>query len=333
VWYERLKTGVMVVLLTGLVWFFADQANMDTITVPVALEIQVPSGSNLVVLRHEPAPLEFEVTFRAPRGVIRQLAGEMQSRRWRPVFRVSRGASPGRLELDSAKMLAEVDAIKQRGLGVSAARPERFSVEIDRITTVTMRIEPQFGDLQAEAVEVQPEQVQVSLPSVLAQGLDGDVLKVDVTEHVRGSARPDQAQAVTVPLRWPQQVPEAKFVQFDPAEVTVRFRLKGWIATRELPGVQVAFYIPPDVLKRYDPVPVDPAEFRPNIQLRGPKQIVESLTRQDIRLLVEVLTSDEANVGKPIRRKVVAADLPAGVELLEPVPEVRFILKPRASGD
>jgi len=318
-----------VAIFTGLVWFFADQANLETVTAPLTLRVQPAPNSGLVILDYEPNPPEFEVTFRAPRGVIRQVAAELQTGRIRPVYTLAGSLKPGRYEFDSARLISGLDAIRQRGLTVLSAKPQRLTLQVDRLTTTTVRLSADFGNILVDMVQVQPERVQVTLPASMLASLPADgTLRVDMSRYLKSIPAPGTEMSMRVPLQWPQQSGSSRFVTFDPAAVLVRFRTRGLIESKELPGVQVSFMVPPEVLKQYDVLPVDPAEFRPNIVVRGPKQIIDNLNRRDVNLLVEVLTSDEANVGKPIRRKVLAV-LPPGVEAVEPLPEVRFILKPK----
>jgi hypothetical protein len=82
-------------------------------------------------------------------------------------------------------------------------------------------------------------------------------------------------------MRWPQPGPQAKFVRFEPPSVDVRLRLKDTTAQRTFQSVPVSFSATYEVLSRYIPVPVDPAEFRPDIVVAGPKQLIDNLRKED----------------------------------------------------
>ncbi len=329
---DKLRTALIVVLLTGLIWFFADQAATDSKTISIQLSVHSP-GTDYIIVGNDPDPLRFEVTFRAPRGVIRQIDDELRVRPLAPTFvldRPDRNQPYAKLTFESIKVFQQLDAVRQRGLSITSVHPASFSVEIDSMVRRTMRIKPEFGEMVVEYEEPKPPAVDVILPSRMADELPGDTLAVDVARYV-DAGKPDQLQHPSVELRWPQPGPQAKFVRFEPSSFDIRFRLKDTTAQRTFQSVPVSFSATYEVLSRYTPVPVDPAEFRPDIVVAGPKQLIDNLRKEDIKLVVDVYASDEANIGQPITRQIKMQSLPASVQILTQLRDVRFTLQEKTA--
>jgi hypothetical protein len=330
VWRERLKTGLIVVLLTGLIWFFADQADMDAKTISLRLTVQ-PPDSSFIVISQDPEPLQFDVTLTAPRGVISDLDKEFGARPLSLAFllgKFDKQARYARLSFESIKVLSQLDGIRKRGLTITSVRPATFSVEIDAMIHRPMRIKPEFGEMVVEADAPKPATVDVILPSRMVEELAGDTLAVDATRYADPS-KPDTWQTSRVELQWPGAGPQAKLVHFEPATFDIRFKLKDTTTPRTFQSVQVAFSVAPDVLSRYTPAPVEPAEFHPDITVTGPKQLIDNLRKEDIKLVVEVYSSDEASVGRPepISRKITIQSLPPNVQVATQLRDVRFTLR------
>jgi len=332
VWRDRFRTGLIVVLVTGMIWFFADQAATDSKTIFLQLTVQPPTAGDVIV-GCDPDPLRFDVTFSAPRGVIRQIDDELRVRPLAPTFvpdKPDKDQPYAKLTLESAKVLSGLEAIRQRGLSITSVHPPSFTVEIDSMVRRTMRIKPEFGEMVVESEEPKPPTVDVILPSRMADELPGDTLAVDVSRYV-DAGKPDQLQHPTVTLQWPRGGPQAKFVRFEPPSVDIRFRLKDTTAQRTFQSVPVVFSATYEVLSRYTPVPVDPAEFRPDIVVAGPRQLIDNLRKEDIKLVVEVYASDEANIGQPITRPIKVQSLPASVQMLTQLRDVRFTLQEKSA--
>jgi hypothetical protein len=333
VWRERLKTGLIVVLLTGLIWFFADQADLDSKTVTLHLNVQ-PPGTGYLVMAQEPAVLEFDVTFRAPRGVIGEIEQELQTRLLNATFMPDKPAGEAgfaHLTFESMKVVPQLDEIRKRGLTIVSVRPGSFSVDIDTMVRRPMRIKPEFGELVVEAEEPKPNTVDVIMPSRMADEQAGDTLAIDITRYVETSL-PDKLQRKTVELQWRQGDPWAKLVHFEPATFDIRFRMKDTATQRTLTSVPVSFSATPEVLSRYTLTAVDKTEFLQDITVAGPKQAVENLGKDDICLIVQVYGLDEQYVGQTITRPIkqfLPLKIQPYVQIVSPPRDVRFTLQDR----
>jgi hypothetical protein len=137
------------------------------------------------------------VTFRAPRGVIRQIDDELRVRPLDPTFALDKPDKDqpyARLTFESIKVFQQLEAVRQRGLSITSAHPSTFSVEIDSMVRRSMRIKPEFGEMVVEYEEPKPLAVDVILPSRMADELSGDTLAVDVARYVDAGNRPPSTQ-------------------------------------------------------------------------------------------------------------------------------------------
>ncbi len=328
-WHEKLTTALIVICLTGLIWYFADRANKDTKEIKVELLLQ--PAPNVVVLGQQPASLEFRVMVSAPRGVVSDVVNETQVRPLRCNFVLGENVGTGLQEFNSAAVLSQLAEIQQRGLAVDSDRvdPKTFTLDIDKmVRRPAIRIKPEFRDLVVETEEPNPSTCSVYLPQRLAEQLAGEVLPVDVSRYVD----PTQSgvwQQRTVDLRWPADVPGSQYVRFDPSSFSLKFRLKDATGKRTFDVVQVYYYGMPDVLDRYRIERLDKSTWRPTITVSGPKQRVENMQKDDVMLFVKIVPDDENSVGKRIRRSV-SVILPPGITMEGQPPEVDFKLVDRA---
>lgn len=325
-WHERLGTILIVITLTGLIWFFADRANTDSKTIKVLVNVQ-PAVNVVVLGQHL---LEFDVTVHAPRGVISEIVNETQGRPLRANLSLDENVGTGEQTFNAARTLAQLDVIQQRGLTIDRVQPETFMLDIDKLVRVpTVRIKPEFGNLLVDAEDPpNPSTVSVVLPRRLMGQLAGDVLPVDISRYV-DTTQPGVAMTRTVNLGWPDPaVPGATYVRFDPEKFTVRFRLKDTTGTKKFESVQVDFKVMPDVDEKYRVERPDKSEWRPTVTVSGPQQRIESLQKDEIELYVKIGPEDAYNVGKPIQRSV-SVRLPPGITLEGTRPEVKFVLQDR----
>jgi hypothetical protein len=278
------------------------------------------------------------VTFRAPRGVIRDIEQELKTRLLNATFvpdRPAGDASFAHLTFESMKVVPQLDEIRKRGLTILSVRPASFSIDIDTMVRRPMRIKPEFGELVLDEPreEPRPATVDAIMPSKMADELSGDTLAVDVTRYVE-TGLPDKLQQKTVQLQWRQGDPQAKFVHFEPPSFDIRFRLKDTAAQRTLTSVPVSFSATPEVLGRYTPAAVDKTEFLQDITVAGPRQVVENLGKDDICLVVQVYGSDEANIGQTITRQIkqfLPPKIQPYIQIVSQPRDVRFTLQERKS--
>lgn len=331
-WQEKFGTILIVVALTGLIWFFADRANKDSKTIKVLVKVQ-PAG-NIVVLKQDPVPLQFDVTVSAPRGVINEIEKETQAqggplRATLPLYEnIGRGEQQFRADTE----LTRLDVIQQRGLTITAVKPETFTLDIDRLVQrQSIRIKPQFPRLEVVPEELNPGTCSIFLPESLAAQLAGDEIPVDVSGFV-DPTQPGTGAPIskTVTLRWPTAAPGAELVRFEPPSFTVKFRLKDTTKSQSFESVQVRYDLMPDIADKYQIVRPDLSEWRPTITVSGPTQQVEALKKSEIQLLVPIGAEDAARVGITNRRPV-WVDLPPGIQLEGALPQVRFILQDRST--
>ncbi len=169
-----------------------------------------------------------------------------------------------------------------------------------------MRVRPEFGELVVEKEEPKPATVHVILPSRMADELADDWLRVDVARYVDAS-KPDVWQTKTVELKWPQTDPRASLVHFEPAAFDLRMKLKDTTEQKKFQSMQVGLlFVSPEVSNKYK-VEYDSAEFRPDVTVAGPKQVIDNLSKDSVKpfaLYVEVFS-----LGRGERRP---ADHPLG---------------------
>jgi len=117
---------------------------------------------------------------------------------------------------------------------------------------------------------------------------------------------------------------------FDPPVVRVTAQLESTVTPKTLPQLQILISGPAEMLNTYEVVFQENADRLLNLKVEGPRQLVEPLTAQDVRVELVLETDDRpTSEGTWIPRVPRVIGLPAGVEVVGPLPTINFNLRRR----
>jgi hypothetical protein len=116
----------------------------------------------------------------------------------------------------------------------------------------------------------------------------------------------------------------------EPPTVRVTAQLESTLSTKALTQIAILIAGPPEMLNTYDVVFQEDADRLIDLKVQGPRQLVEPLTGQDVRVEL-VLAPDDRPTGEGtwIPRVPKVFGLPVGVEVVGPLPTINFNLKKR----
>ena len=97
-------------------------------------------------------------------------------------------------------------------------------------------------------------------------------------------------------------------------EVTLAGQIESLTATRRKGPIQITWSIPDQVQREFRIVVAPDSNFRPDIDVTGPRDLLDQLDPREIRAIVDVYAADAEKPGVPIRR-VVQFVLPPGFSL------------------
>lgn len=321
--WRILRRLLLIVPLTGIIWYVADQATQ--ISAPnIPVRIVVKSDPQVVAqVVDQPNP-EFSVTLRGSTRAVDRLRAASAAAPLEVIW--SAPNLPNRYPLQAEDIIN--DALRPQGVSVLNTVPQSITVVVDAVQTVKMRVRVNAGATRIDDERAEPDTVSVTMRTKDLADLPDARRVVDarIEERVRDAAPDTPLKFSRVALE--KAVDRLGVVRIEPADVTVTCRVVGQRTKRQFPGIPVQLAVSPQVWKRFDVVLPDANELLMDLELEGQKSIIDGLRPQDIRATVPI-TAD-LFVGRPEFRSVeVITMLPAGVNLVGPPRTVRLRLDER----
>jgi hypothetical protein len=336
--WEKVRSGVAVVTITALIWVAADQNVMEDQTFQVPVRLAPDDPQKYVAFADAPYQVTFNVTLHGRRRHLKDFAGVLRSK---VLFETSmdstKESSPAPQMLESKEILSRVKPLADSGLKIVSAEPVHTAVYIDEYATVPdVKVSPNYGDLKVSAEPV-PARVSVHLPRFAAVRLRNDpIARAEAQQRILAARQPDGSFKVKIPLVLDalKDLDPGLPVKILPSgEVLISGQIQSQTETQRKGPVQVTWSIPQKVQDEFRIIPDTAANFRPDIDVVGPKDLVDQLDARDIRGFVEVFAADVEKPGLKIRRQAQFV-LPSGFTVAPNSPpcEIVFELQPRSSG-
>jgi len=331
--WRVLRRLLVVVPLTLVIWFLADQASLTTAE-GIPVELTITHDATLHVDLVQPLPPLFTLELRGPtRGIegLRVAATEGPIRlKWTLPTPYAR---PGRPRLEKEELRAVIEglpALNSRGVFVEDVSPESFEFVVDEVATLVVPVHVDAGALQVAVERVEPERVQAWLRQSdldrLREREDELRIAADLEERLIGEPRNRVLNFSGVVLA--ARVGEAELLRVEPRAVDIRLRIVAERVQRRLENVRVRLAASPQVFQRYEIEVADANEWLLALDVVGDESVVNALRPQDVNAFVS-LTSDQAVPSVDFRSLEVVVELPEGVTLVRASPQVQLRLVAR----
>ncbi len=305
---ESFKSAIIVAFITILIWFAADQNVKERADFSIPVRVVSGDPDRYVAIAEPPYQRTISVVMNARRKHLKEFDDLVNSKTlFEATLHRTEEASSEPRPIPVSEILGQIKELSEYGLEyVESVDPPALSVIIDDYVTVTdVRVEPQYGDLRVTANPTPPT-VSVRLPAFVADQLRVDPVAVaDAEQRIRAASKPDGSFQVKVPLSFrvlKGAPPDLRISILPAAEVTITGQIESLAATKRKGPIQITWSIP-DRVQRDFRIVVDPASnFRPDIDVTGPKDLIDQLDPRDIRAFVDVLAADAEKPGTKIRR-------------------------------
>ncbi len=337
--WESVKSFIVVSVITILIWFAADRNVSEEQSFQIAVRVVSEDPDRYAALAAPPYQTTLNIRMVGRRRLLQEMADLLKSNAvFEAVLDRSEETGPRPRLLSSTELIARIKPLNEARWSIKSIDPATVEIIVDEYETVhNVKVEPQYGDLKVTA-DPAPAEVSIRLPRFRAGRLrQHPVATADAEPRIRAASKPDGSFQVKVPLACEaiKDLPAEARVKILPSEeVIITGRIESLTATRRKGPIQITWSIPQQVQQDYVVV-VDPeTNFRPDIDVTGPKDAIDQLEPRDIRAFVEVLTADTEKPHAKIRRAAQFV-LPKGFELSansQPY-EIAFELEPRATTD
>jgi len=298
----QLKLLLMTVILTAIIWVYADQSSQGNASSLVTIRL-VPSNPNdLLPVIESPAArgageagtARIRVDFSGPKSAIRRLTNDERVGTIEFSIRLPEDWTTGRRTLNLADALNRAPQVRERGLYALSTSPGVLDIVMDRWATATFTVQADVGAMAANLagpVVVQPKTVMGRMrESHLARlGTSDPVVVVPVQEWLRDAQ--GKIGPIVIPL--PRTIRDMP-VEFQPSEVVITATLTQKTVSRRLSPIALSVLLNPDMMGQYRILWGDDADRTQAITVRVPPDRAESLSPQDVHAFVIIGREDVA---------------------------------------
>jgi hypothetical protein len=256
---DRLKSLPLTIVLTVLIWMYAEAKFTTTGDARVSVRPVSPNG-DLVLRLFDPTEARFlptasvVVSVSGPTNQITTVQQEPEPPTLTFVPQAAALKIGAENYVDTASMLNSLSYFKKRGLTVTSAMPSRIRLEADHVEQVSRPVDFRPA-VAVEHMSGLPDQATVLIPARTLQEIGGpDKITVAAVPTRDLSTLPIGTQQ-TVVVRFVPEYPGARDerVAVTPAQGTVTLTVpKREAITQAVPDVPVWVSGPPALLARYD---------------------------------------------------------------------------------
>lgn len=327
--WQGIRTVVVVTLVAGLVWLYAESENVRSHALDVEVQFVAPADRPLVIKPSE--PVRVRVIMRSAAGKFAEVERQVRSGPVRVVVRDKADGRPQQI-VSLREQLAASAPLSALGVTVTEVQPSMIEVSVEPFQKVSLDVAVVTDGVQlAGPAVVDQKQITVDVPASLAKSLTDakaiarldaktlSQLEVNVPHQV------DAAIELPEPLRGTGYTPSVSRVK---VTLTVRKQADTFTVPYAVP---VLVQGPPTELGTYSVVFSEETRFLRDVALTGPSDVIDRIRKGEIKVVAYVpLTVDdlERAAGKDAVTSVPIISLPAGVTPVESPPPVSYkILK------
>ncbi len=253
--WARVKTGLVVAVLTLLVWVLAESRTLrdEPVTLVVSFADE-GDGASLVRVTDNTWGADAEVTLLGSAAVVADARERLGGRVTLVVGRELPSA-PGTHVVSLREALRRTDALRETGVTISEIRPETVTIEVDRAVDVRVPVvarAPQ-GMLDTPP-RVSPATVLVRAPASALVGIDVSTLEAvaEIDQTMLDNVAPGREEMISgVRLRAPAALAEAWHVAMAPPVVDVTVAVRTRTRSHTIPRLPVQVLLPPPELGRW----------------------------------------------------------------------------------
>lgn len=336
--FERIKTIILVSIITILVWVFAEAESLQRRDFHYEIQFASDSPSERYIEADDGSGWRdgVKISFSGSATALSQAEALAANTRNNPL-KLTIGipaipSTPGEKMVSMREALREIPQIRNLGLSIDRVEPSEVMVRIESLETRTARIVVNVGDAQLDGVpEVKPATARIYVPTNLAASLGAapDVFAV-VRPDELSRLLPGRREVVPqVKLELPADLRGNRAARIEPPTVPVSLTLRVRQASTELIGVPVQVRMAPGELSRWDVSIPEQDRFVPKVTVSGPSNYIDQVKSGEIKVTATVNLSFE-DLEKGITQKEISFnDAPGYLKFETDTRLVRLNIKKR----
>lgn len=342
--WRHIKTWSIILVVTALIWVFAEAESLRSIAVPAAISIRAPAdGSQFVdVLDDNGQPIPDGGAARRQTVALEGPAAAMT--RAEALLRDGIVLSPGiseqfpstrgTRELDLAAALRGHPDMRGLGVTIKTVEPPRVRIVVDDLVERRVPVAIELPDGQTDGPPtVTPAEVTVRLPSEAASRLDapGAQAVARINRQDWDRLVPGRRETLTVVLAWPRELEGVRGVQLVPARATVDLTVRSRSDSITIPTVPVHIRLPASELERWD-VAVVGRSLLTDVRVTGPSDAIQRIRAGAITVVAFVPLTFEDLERRITSKEASFSELPTALRFEPERALVELKITPRDAG-
>lgn len=326
-----LHTLFWVVLVTVLIWIYADMEFTDTAKIIATIKLDTGESGQLELLSRTELPVEFEIS--GSRSSLEDFQRELDETGALLSYDVSRQYKrAGKHLLPLAEVLDYSAGLAKRGISLKNPRPGAVEVQLDTIIEVH-DVPVELKTTGATAQPATRPKVSLFVPTsrwqLIQARLGGNPPKLQTRPVDLSHLQPGVSSKVTAEIL---PAIEGVAVRPTPASVTFDVQILRSATTKTLPvSVQVlgpASWAETDdtTWQEYVLVRQAPADWRPRLRIEGAKK---DLKPENVIAYIQLTDEDKKPISWVEREVTVCFPPGLGLKLLSPRPKLKFRMEKR----
>lgn len=290
-WLPRLETGLIVTVISVLVWLYAEGENVQLHpNQRLLVEFVAPAGQSLAIDPQD--PVEILVSFRASAGEMGLLEEKLRAG---PIqIPVGNGTeSESNEQTVVLKDALDRSAIGSLGINITDTDPVTETVRAEPLVTRRLPIAEaptrvQFGT----PPKFEPAQVAVTLPRSLAEAAENAkvLARLDTLNLNEYEANTDVTASVPLELPAPLRSP---WTTLGAATAQVTFNIRKLSDSIVLPTVPLRVSADPLLLQEFDVLVAQDGMMLRDVRLSGPSDVIEAIRKNEVRIWAELRPTRE----------------------------------------
>jgi len=277
---ENTLTYLFVIVITMMVWFWAEANTKDTIDLEIKINFSPPAGSNSII---SPFEEKATVTFHGSRSELK--AAKVACSDGLTITVLTTDGTPN---IDLASRIAQLDAIRQTGVEITDVDPNSISLIVKTMVSVEAVVVPILNDVQISGdITVDPATVTLLIPSSVRDTLPEAIqVTVSLSPNELALLKHGVAHTENVGVRLPAPL-DLPDIKIEPSTVSISFTIKSNTAKTLISRVRILL--------------AGPAEDYSYYVIELPRKIISNVTVEADAELIDQIESGKATVFAIVR--------------------------------
>lgn len=329
-WFmDGLRNLFWVVVVTALIWVYADMEFADTATVAVILKLNTGEAGQLELMSEKEIPLKFDIS--GSKSSLEEFERELANKGSVFSYDVSQNYEAGDNPVPAVDLLEAVTKLREKGITIKNVQPAAIELKLDTIMLipdVTVKLQTTGATLAPPPAD---QKVDIRVPAsrwkLIKEKLNGKPPTLETTPVNLKDLKPGISKKVEATV-----LQTIEGISVIPVHEKVTFNVR-IIRTSEIQTIPVSVQIltpaawADTTWQDYILNRQAPADWRLKLEVEGPKQELKS---ENVIAYIQLTDEDKKPITSWLEREVIISFPPeTNLKLIGSKPKLTFRLDQR----